>query len=203
MSVLKRYIVINNVENGMSTFENTYELKEDKSGNDLKFFFISKGKLDIIKVIQFSLVQEWNGKNIYNLGFGDYDLENDEIIDNVNTNNGDTYKVFSTVLGTIPIFFKNHRNDILMVQGSDGRPEFVEDCKLNCKKNCANECKNHNRRINIYRSYVNKYYEELSSDYQFLGGLINEKNQTILELYERYKNYDSVFLFNKKINFTI
>jgi hypothetical protein len=35
------------------------------------------------------------------LGFGDYDLENDKIVDDINTNNGDAFKVFNTVLGTI------------------------------------------------------------------------------------------------------
>jgi hypothetical protein len=84
------------------------------------FFFISKGEKDIIKAIQFSFVQELNGRKIYNLGFGDYDLENDKIIDDINTNNGDAYKVLNTALSTIPIFFENFGSEILMVQGSDG-----------------------------------------------------------------------------------
>ena len=185
----------------MTNIEKVYELEEDKSASGLKFIFISKGFQDIIKVIQFSFIQELNGRNIYNLGFGDYDLESDTIIDNVNTNNGDAYKVFNTVLSTIPIFFENYVNEILMVQGSDGRPEFVENCKLTCKKKCIDECKNYNRRINIYRVYVDKNYEDLCIDYQFLGGQINEEDQTVLESYERYKKYDSVFLFRKNHNF--
>ena len=36
----------------MSNFENVYELEEEKSAQDLTFFFISKGQQDIIKVIQ-------------------------------------------------------------------------------------------------------------------------------------------------------
>jgi hypothetical protein len=187
----------------MSNIESVYELEEVKSGNGLKFFFISKGEQDIIKAVQFSFVQELNGRNIYNLGFGDYDLENDRIIDDINTNNGDAYKVFSTVLSTIPIFFENFEDEMLMVQGSDGRPEFVEKCELECKKNCVSECKNYNRRINIYRGYVNKNYAELSTNYQFLGGIKNEQLQTIIETYERYKKYDSVFLFRKNHSFTI
>lgn len=187
----------------MSTIENVYELEEDKSANGLKFFFISKGDQDVIKAIQFSYVQELNGQNIYNLGFGDYDLENDKIIDDTNTNNGDAYKVFNTVLSTIPIFFEHFDDEILMVQGSDGRPEFVENCKLICKKQCVDECRNYNRRINIYRSYIDKNCEQLYADYQFLGGLKDEEQHTILESYERYKKYDSVFLFRKIHNFTV
>ncbi len=186
----------------MSDLKSIYDLKMDKSENDLKFFFISKGEQDVIKAIQFSFVQKLNGQNIYNLGFGDYDLENDKIVDDINTNNGDAYKVFNTVLSTIPIFFDNFSNEILMVQGSDGRPEFVENCKLNCKKKCVDECKKYNRRINIYRGYIDKNYEDLIIDYQFLGGVKDEEQLTILEPYERYKKYDSVFLFQNNHNFT-
>jgi hypothetical protein len=90
-----------------------------------------------------------------------------------------------------------------MVQGSDGRPEFAEKCKLKCSKDCINECKNYNRRINIYRSYVDKNFDNLNTDYQFLGGIKDEGQNTILEHYERYKKYDSVFLFRKNHNFTL
>lgn len=187
----------------MSKIESVYDLEEDKSENGIQFFFISKGEKDIIKAIQFSFVQELNGRKIYNLGFGDYDLENDKIIDDIDTNNGDAYKVLNTVLSTIPIFFENFGSEILMVQGSDGRPEFVEHCKLNCKKKCGYECKNYNRRINIYRNYVDKNFDDLSVDYQFLGGLKNEDHLIILESYIRYKEYESVFLFRKNHNFAI
>ncbi len=187
----------------MSNLKNIYELQENKSEHDLKFFFISKGKQDIVKVIQYSFVQELNGKSIYNLGFGDYDLIDDTISDNTNTNNGDGYKVFNTVLSTIPSFFKNYSSDILMVQGSDGRPEFIKHCKLTCRKQCKDECKNYNRRINIYRGYVDKNYKELSIDYQFFGGIRDLGQKISIEPYEQHKKYDSVFLFKKVYNFTV
>ncbi len=106
---------------------------------------ISKGEQDVVKAIQYSFVQKIIGKNVFNLGFGDYDIERDLILDNVNTNNGDTYKVFNTVLSTIPTFFEKFNLDIIMVQGSDGRPEFIEQCKLGCLKKCILECKNYNK----------------------------------------------------------
>jgi len=56
---------------------------------------------------------------------------------------------------------------------------------------------------NIYRSYVDKNYEELIADYQFLGGITNEEEQIIIQPYDRYKKYDSVFLFRKNINFIL
>ncbi len=182
----------------MSNFENIYELKEQKSETDIKYFFISKGKEDVIKVIQFSFVQELNEKNVYNLGFGDYDIENDIIIDDVNTNNGDAYKVFHTVLSTIPAFFTIYENDILIVQGSDGRPDFIENCRITCVKNCFEECRKFNRRINVYRKYVDKFYDQLVLNYQFFGGKKNEESQTILEEYVCHKGYDAVFLLKRK-----
>lgn len=187
----------------MSNIVGLYEVVEEKSDTGLKFFFISKGKLDIIKVIHYSFVQQLNGKNIYNLGFGDYDFVSDTIVDDTNTNNGDTYKVFNTVLSTIPVFFENFGNEILIVQGSDGNPGFIEKCRRICEKNCIQECKNYNRRIKIYCSYVDRHYDRLSIDYQFLGGIINELQQTEVEFYERYKKYHSVLLFKKLNNFTI
>ena len=156
-----------------------------------------------MKAIQYSFVQELNGKNIYNLGFGDYDFESDIIVDDINTNNGDAYKVFKTVLSTIPIFFENYSSNILMIQGSDGRPEFIEQCRLACKKKCINECKNYNRRITIYCSYINKNYERLSADYHFFGGIKNQEQQTLIEPYQTYKGYDLVFLLQKMYNFMI
>ncbi|ANH81714.1 hypothetical protein A8C56_12625 [Niabella ginsenosidivorans] len=108
----------------MSHLKDIYELQHDKSARDLKFFFISKGQQDVVKVIQYAFVQKLNGRNVYNLGFGDYDLDNDAILHHVNT-----------ILSTIPVFFKNFGGSILMVQGNDGRPEFVEHCKSTCRKN--------------------------------------------------------------------
>lgn len=183
----------------MNNTNNLYELEADKSESGLKFFFISKGEQDIIKAVQFSFVQQLNERNIYNLGFGDYDLDNDKIVDDINTNNGDAYRVFNTVLSTIPIFFESFCNEILMVQGSDGRLEFIEECRLECKKKCVADCKNYNRRINIYLAYINKNYDSLSIDYQFLGGKKIEEQLTILEPYKRYEKYDSIFLSRKTI----
>jgi hypothetical protein len=79
-------------------------------------------------------------------------------MDDIHTNNGDVFKVFNTVLITIPMFFENFNNAILMVQGSDGRPAFIENCQSTCRKQYVDACKNFNRRINIYRHYVDRNY---------------------------------------------
>ena len=156
----------------MSYFENIYDLEEDKEAQNLKFIFISSGTQDIVKAIQYSYLQQLNnshllqlnGKNVYNLGFGDYNLENDTLTDTVNTNNGDVYKVFNTVLSTVPNFFENYTNSILIVQGSDSSQQFIQQCKETCTKSCGEKCKKSNRRINIYKHFVNKNYEQLIVD---------------------------------------
>jgi len=181
----------------MSTLQNIYVIEQDKEATGLKYFFVSKGDADVIKAIEYSYVQQLDSKAVYNLAFGDYYVQTNDIIDNVNTNNGDPFKVLHTILSTIPLFFDNYKGAMLMVQGSDGRPEFVAECRQACTKRCIGECKNYNRRINIYRGYVNKYYDELATDYQFIGGNKNEEGLTRLEPYKRYKDYDSVLLFRK------
>ena len=72
-----------------------------------------------------------NGKQVFNLGFGDYDITTDTLDDKINSNNGDHYRVFNTVLSTIPTFFDAYKGAILMVNGSDGTQKFVEFCKEN------------------------------------------------------------------------
>jgi len=59
----------------MKGVENIYQMEENVSSNGMNFFFISKGKADIVKIVQYLYVQDLNGTKVYNLGFGDYDLE--------------------------------------------------------------------------------------------------------------------------------
>lgn len=179
----------------MNSAENIYHVEEDQSKDGLKFFFIRKGQSDIIKVVQYLYVQKLKGRRVYNLGFGDYDMEEDIVHDDTISNNGDVFKVFNTVLSTIPVFFRNYGDALLMVSGSDSRAPFAAACRLVCRKKCVNECKNVNRRIRMYSAFVNKNYKKLSTDYQFFGSLIKGEQHRVLEDYVPRKNYDSVFLF--------
>ncbi len=171
--------------------------EEESSLEGLRFYFISKGKNDVIKAIEYGFIQVFEGRDLYNLGFGDYDIENDVIRDDIETNNGDPYMVFNTVLSTIPNFFEIFSNDMVMVQGSDSSPDFVDNCRLSCAKGCKEACKNFKRRINAYKYYVNKNYNSLIGDYYFFGGIKDENEQITIEPYEVEKNYDSVFLRKK------
>ncbi len=114
----------------MSSIENTYETDENITATGIQHLFFSERGKDILKVIEYSYVQELNGRSVYNLGFGVYDPKTDTVSDDINTNNGDHYRVLNTVLNTIPNFFNIYKNAMLMVQGSDSIPEFIEKCKL-------------------------------------------------------------------------
>jgi hypothetical protein len=131
------------------------------------------------------------------LGFGDYDESLDEIKDEIYSNNGDAYKVFATVLSTIPLFFQKFSDDILMVLGSDGGSDFVENCKKVCTKKCLSSCRKFNQRITIYRNYIEKNYSELSCSYWFLGGYITINNQIVTERYILGRKYDAILMFKK------
>ena len=74
-----------------------------KSEEQLFFFeFISEGsKGRIKKIVQYS---ETSTKNVFNLGFGDFDEETNGINDLSVTNNGDSLKVLATVASTVYAF---------------------------------------------------------------------------------------------------
>lgn len=185
--------------------ENIYTWEERHSEDSFMFFFMSEGKSDLIKAIQFRALEKVSfpeghpmyDREIYNLGFGDYNPDDDTINDSEVSNNGDPYKVFNTVLSTIPPFFESNHGKVIMVSGSDSRAEFVDKCKETCKKNCSGSCKNFNRRINIYKRYIDKNHDSLSIDYQFFGGMRTELGRIIIQEYDKNQKYDLIFLLKK------
>ncbi len=181
----------------MRSGSEVYDLQQDKDVRQLKFYFRSSGDRRVLKIIGYSFLGQMMGKDLYNLGFGDIDRKNNCIIDHLATGNGDVYKVLNTVLSTIPLFFENFRDAILMVKGSDGSPAFSEWCRLTCRKHCEQHCRNANRRIKIYRGYVNKYFKELCVEYQFLGEYRDRHQQVVQEAYQPHRDYEAVFLFKK------
>lgn len=168
------------------------ETKKTEQGT--KYLFVSKGKVDVIKAIEYSYVLEYNGKKVYNLGFGDFDSATGKTDDSILTDNGDAYPVFNTVLSTIPMFFENYPNHMMIVWGSDSTEKFIDRCKEICDKKCIDFCKKADRRINLYSKYVNKNFEELNKEYKFYGGVLNAENKIVVEEYVPNKKYKSVLV---------
>lgn len=170
--------------------------------NKYRFFFTSinnVGNKDVIKTVEYSHFEFYRNRKVYNLGFGDYDEETDKIIDDQETNNGDVYKVFNTVLSTVAIFFERCPEGILFVSGSDSKEQFVEKCRESCKKECGLVCKNQHRRIKAYCNYIYKNYHKLSKYYDFYGGKKNiQTKKTSISLYDKMVKYYDVILVSKK-----
>ena len=189
----------------MYTYESIHEPKQSKyhvaesiREYSIEYFFTSTGERNILKMVIYSFLEELNGKKLFNFGFGDYNLVDGRIADNVISNNGDAYKVFNTVLSTVPRFFEIHHDAMIRVNGSDSSPEFVKACRSQCRKNCAGICKNSNRRIDIYRGYVNKHYNTLKGDYTFYGGLDRTGNESTMIDYIPDQKQQSIFLLRNK-----
>lgn len=174
-----------------------YDYKESvQTEEGIKYFFVSEGKTDVVKAVHYMYSGKMNERRVYNLGFGDYQIEEDNIDDKVNTANGDVYKVFNTVLHTIPAFFEKFPLSIVIVQGSDSGQDFYDNCKATCTKKCTDTCRNQHRRINAYSSFVNKNYDELVKNYTFFGGVITPEGVAI-EGFVREKKYAAVFVIKK------
>jgi hypothetical protein len=77
--------------------------------------FLSEGpKGTVKKVVLFQLMSP----GVYNLAFGDWDEEAQEISDDVRTNNADRDKVLATVAATVLDFMAYHSGAVLFAEGS-------------------------------------------------------------------------------------
>lgn len=168
----------------------------EKGTERIRYIFESIGEKSITKVIEYSYITSISGRKVFNLGFGDYDSQNDHFIDNVNSNNGDMRKVFSTVLDSVPKFFSENDNAAILVQGSDSAVDFKIKCKKTCTKKCGEACKNFNRRIKTYRYYVDRNFVKLSKEYVFFGS-INVKEPNFVQ-YVPKNEYFGILVFKKK-----
>jgi hypothetical protein len=123
--------------------------QQEITESGVKYFFLSEGHKNVIKAVEYYYVTEFNSRKVYNLGFGDYNIDNDMINDNVNTNNGDRYVVFNTVLSTIPLFFQTFGDAIVWIKGSDSSDEFEAKCRETCtRNNCDGACNKNIRGLN-------------------------------------------------------
>lgn len=179
----------------MTSSDHFYVFNQRLTGTGIQYIFASQGERVIFKVIEYSMTDQIDGRPVYNLGFGDYDSATDSLLDSPISNNGDHYRVFNTVLNTIPDFFINFPTAIVAVQGSDSGDDFIQQCMSECKRGCMQgKCRKVNRRIGIYCSYVDKHFEAFSKEFIFNGGNINRENRLQIEPYKVGKQYDAVLL---------
>lgn len=122
-----------------------YELK---SGEQLEVFeFVSIGiNGKIPKIVQYTPT---NYKDLYNIGFGDKNIETGEIDDTIISNNGDSDKVLATVVATLFAFIDKHKQAMVYATGST------------------------KSRTRLYRMGITKYLDEIKEDFEIFGELEN------------------------------
>lgn len=173
-----------------------YSTTQIESNSKIQYLFESVGIKTLIKAIEYTPVAKLSGRTVFNLGFGDFDENLGTIVDDINSNNGDIYIVFNTVLSTVPMFFENNKDAVIIVSGSDSNDDFATNCKLTCKKKCESNCKNYQRRIKTYRYFVDKNFEELSQDYIFFGR-IKAKSDSFVQYIPKHE-YEDILVYKKK-----
>jgi hypothetical protein len=117
------------------------------SASLLTFEFISVGNQGKIhKVVQY---QATNLKDVYNLAFGDKNLQNGDIDDTIISNNGDSEKVLATVVATIYAFTDYYPKAYVYATGST------------------------TTRTRLYRIGIAKFIDEVKIDFEIFGQINN------------------------------
>ena len=129
------------------------------------FDFESIGKHTIKKKI---LYQNTSRKPFYNLALVDV-LDDDSFDDTIESRNGDMEKILATVVNTLPIFFEQFPEAIVLFKGSD------------------------ERRTRLYQIIINKEMDGISHTFTFLG--INDNK---FEPFIKNKTYDGFAIILKK-----
>ena len=108
----------------------------------MTFDFVSEGrKGEIPKMITFTEMLPL----VYNLGFGDKNVETGEMDDFAISNNGDTEKVLATVVSAVYTFTKDNPEIIVHATGST------------------------NARNRLYRIGISKHYDDAIKDFDIYG----------------------------------
>ena len=142
-----------------------YEYK--KSTDPRQYEFQSNGpKGSIRKIIIYSFMGTQYGRDVYNLGFGDYDASTGKILDLVVSDNRDQIKILATVAATVLDFIAHHSDCAILVTGSTPA------------------------RTRLYQMNISRHYGEISKMFD-LQCLTKEGRLT---KFKRGENYEGFFL---------
>ena len=146
---------------------------EVKAGKKLTSFqFLSEGpKGQIPNMIQFTAT---NYKDLYNLAFGDLQIETGQINDIVISNNGDSEMVLATVVATVYAFTDIYSDAWVYATGST------------------------QARTRLYRIGVSKYITEVEKDFLVYGQIHNEWEPFVKDV-----DYEAFVVKRKKRNFEL
>ncbi|MBW7869514.1 MAG: hypothetical protein H3C39_00460 [Flavobacteriia bacterium] len=123
-----------------------YHLKSESKFT--RFEFISEGpKGAIRKLIEF---QKTTNPEVFNLAFGDFNPQTQEIDDLSVSDNGDTEKVLATVVNAVYTFFNEYPDMFVYATGST------------------------KSRTRLYRMGITRFYEEMKKDFYLYGQIGDE-----------------------------
>ena len=130
--------------------------------------FVSDGPNGRIKkIVEYT---ETATKNVYNLGFGDYDEKTNTINDFSVSNNKDSIKILATVAATVYTFIEKHPNAYILATGST------------------------KARTRLYRMGITNNLAEINEDFVVHGYTMNG----IWEEFQIGEDYEA-FLITKKL----
>lgn len=155
--------------------------KTESTVDSLIYIFESVGERVIQKVVVYSKIE--NPKTVgleentivFNLAFGDWDLETDELNDQVESKNKDTEKVLATVADTVFEFWEEYPDTNIFFRGSQ---PFGEKA----------------RRTRLYQMKINRYFADIINIVN-IKGFENDN----WEVFSANKNY-LAFLISRKNN---
>jgi len=116
----------------------------------LQYTFISLGKREIVKMVEFTPTSV---KNVFNLGFGDL-LPNGEIDDMVNSNNGDIIKIFATIIHILQDFTEQNPSFEILFLGSTPQ------------------------RTSLYNRMLKTYYQSFSEKFEITAAVRTKNGST-------------------------
>ena len=135
-----------------------YELEE--GSNAMTFEFTSVGPNG--KIPKMVIYSKTNVRNLYNLAFGDKNINTGDIDDLVITNNEDSQKVLATVASTVYVFLSKHPEALIIATGST------------------------KARTRLYQMGISKYLDEITADFNVFG-----EKDGILHPFEKSIGYDA------------
>ena len=136
---------------------------------NLEYKFYSRGPKKIIrKVVLYKHLVEID-KNLYNLGFGDWDKHTGRVDDQAVSNNGDRQKVLATVAATVVHFTAKYPEATILVYGSTSS------------------------RSRLYQIAIAAHKEEIAALFEVSGFF-----QNTWEPFQKGKNYSGFLIKRKK-----
>ena len=153
--------------------------KTESTVDNLIYTFESIGEKVLRKKVIYSKFEDPNdiglpsNTSVYNLGFGDWNEETEEIDDQTISKNGDTEIVLATVAGTAYNFWAEYPEARIFFMGSV--PEGEKP-----------------RRTRLYQMKINRYFDKISTMVNILG--LTENGW---EVFSKEKNYIAFLILQK------